>query len=286
METVNKIQKVEKCGHVSKCMSSPESYRSGISSWGTPSDAAVAALALRKLEEAKALDDAIHEKNSEALAINNEIAKQYREYVTAIGIPKEYKERDTKSRARYPKWIDHYSGWVHDISRFIITDDGYDSQMRTYNDLKQRYERFRDEAEKKAAIEAGAAEREKEALKKRREEDMKLVAIISRYGLDILSTWEDVLYEMLKKDRLLNLAVAMEMTRGDWSEGCYRVRDALFVPSNEQEEAVIRDVTSLCEDFDDGRVFRDCTWNYNSIYAIIEDRQLVADVQEAMSHNR
>ena len=177
----------------------------------------------------------------------------------------------------YPKMISHSAGWLSDIHRFIKTDDGFSRQQATYKELKARYDKYYEDAKKKA-------ECEREVLKKKREEDMKLAAIIGRYGLDILTDWEGVEYELRKRDRLLNLAMAMEETRGDWSEGCYRVRNALFVPSNEQEEAIIKDVAPLCEDFEDGRCFRDCTWSYSAIYPIVADQQLVADAKEAASH--
>lgn len=276
------IQKIEPCGHVSKCMSSPESYRKD-GFYGRTDDLTTAQIALKKLDEALAMDVAIHEKNLPAIEANKALEQRFRDVVNEIGLPDSYSERDSKSRARYPPLIKHNAGWVQDIHRFIKTDDGFTRQQQVYVDLKARYEKFHEEAKKKADFEAGAKEREQQALKKKREDDMKLAAIIGRYSLDILVDWDDVLDELRKKDRLLNLAIAMQQTRGDWSEGCYRVRDALFVPSNEQEEAVIKDVASLCEDFEDGRCFRDCTWSYDAIYAIIPDRQLVADAMEAYS---
>jgi len=36
------------------------------------------------------------------------------------------------------------------------------------------------------------------------------------------------------------------------------------------------------DDFEDGRVFRDTTWNYTRLFDSVEDKQLVADVHKAM----
>lgn len=276
------IQKVEPCGKVSQCKSDPGYYHP-LERPKEP-DLPTAQIALRKLEEAMAADTAIHEKNLPALEANQAIADRYRAFAKEIGLPESYNERDPKSRAMYPKMISHSAGWLSDIHRWIKTDDGYSRQQATYKELKARYDKYHEDAKKKAEFDAGAKKREREALKKKREEDMRLATIIVRYGLDPLTDWESVEHELRKKDRLLNLAVAMEETRGDWNEGCYRVRNALFVPSNEQEEAIIKDVAPLCEDFEDGRCFRDCTWSYSAIYSIIADQQLVADIQEARSH--
>lgn len=276
------IQKIEPCGNVSQCKSDPGYYHPR--ERPRDPDLSVAQIALRKLEEAMARDTAIHEKNLPAIEANQAIADRYRAFAKEIGLPDSYNERDPKSRAMYPKMISHSAGWLSDIHRFIKTDDGFARQQTTYKELKARYDKYHEDAKKKAEFDAGSKEREREALKKKREEDMRLATIIGRYGLDLLTDWESVEYELRKKDRLLNLAMAMEETRGDWSEGCYRVRDALFVPSNEQEEAIIKDVAPLCEDFEDGRCFRDCTWSYSAIYPIIADQQLVADAKEAASH--
>ncbi len=230
-----------------------------------------------------AADTAIHEKNLEALATNKTIEEKIRAFMANIGLPKEYTERDPKSRARFPKTITHNSGWVQDIHRFIPTSDGFERQESSYNEMKVRYDKFHEEAKKKAEYEEGAKERELANLKKKREEDIKLAGIIGRYDLDILSTWEDVLSALCNKDRLLNLAVAMEQTRSSWIDGCYRVTDALFDPSTPQEKEIIDNVAPYCDDFEDGRVFRDCQWSYDVIYSVIENQQLVNDAREAMS---
>lgn len=281
----NAIQAVVPCGHVGKCMASPSSYASDLrGNYRTPSDLDVAKHAMRKLEEARAKDVEVHAANADALASNAILAEWIRKVMDQIKMPKEHRYRDMKSRAMYPKMISQEAGWISDIRRWVVTTDAFDAATHSYNRLKADYDRFMVEAEKKAVLEAGKADREKAEKIKKREQDMKLATIINRYGLDILSEWDDVLEKLSSKDRLLNLAIAMEDTRGDWSEGCYRVRDALFVPSTPQEEEVIRDVAPCCEDFEDGRVFRDTRWSYDAIYAIIADQQLMADAREARSH--
>ena len=113
-------------------------------------------------------------------------------------------------------------------------------------------------------------------------------SMLLRHELPIESSWDDVLEHLRKKDQRLDLAVAMEQTRGDWSDGPYRVRNALdrFQIHIDEDKAIATDVASCLYDFEDGRVFRDTTWSYSALYESVADKQLVSDCQTAMNHSR
>ena len=78
----------------------------------------------------------------------------------------------------------------------------------------------------------------------------------------------------------------MSQTRGDWSEGYYRVSHALdrFKVETEEDGDIYRDVCSCFSDDIDGRVFRDTTWNYSHIFESVKDMQLSEDAQKALGH--
>ncbi len=115
---------------------------------------------------------------------------------------------------------------------------------------------------------------------------MELAGVLLRYELPIESSWSDVLDHLCGKDQRLNLAVAMQRTRGDWSEGPYRVSNALgnFRIETNEDKDIAADVATCLYDFSDGRVFRDTTWNYTRLFASVTDQQLAADCQKAMQH--
>ena len=77
-----KIMPVEMCGAVGRCMSSPPSYEhEATPRWGAkPGPDRIAAFALAKLEEARARDVEIHERNLPALENNRAV----REAVVAL----------------------------------------------------------------------------------------------------------------------------------------------------------------------------------------------------------
>lgn len=282
----HKIMPVEHCGHINKCMASPSSYMDRLSGYGEKTIARAAALALASLESARAKDVAQHEANVPALVNNKAIADQIIALNEAVGMPKRWTERDRNSRARYPKIIGHDAGYLSDLAREVKTDDGFESATSTYNRLKAEYDRYAESGKAEAEQIARKREIEQMRLVERRKADMELAGLLLRYELPIESSWSDVLAHLCEKDQRINLAVAMEQTRGDWSDGPYRVRDALtdFIIQTDEDKEIAADVASELYDFEDGRCFRDCTWNYSRLFASVADQQLAADAQTAAAH--
>lgn len=280
------IQAVEQCGAIGKCMSSPSSYASVMGSYGSKSPKAVAARALQELESARARDIATHEKNSLALEANKQIAERVTALMNEIGIPTSYSERDRQSRARYPKSIRHEAGYIGDLRRNCPTTDGFEHATHTYERLLKDYQAYAVRAQEEFEQAERQSAREAEQLVERRKADMELAAMLLRYELPIDSSWSDVLEALRGRDQRLDLAVAMSQTRGDWSEGAYRVSAALgrFKIETTEDKDIATDILSCLEDFEDGRVFRDTTWNYSVLFAGAADQQLSADVQKAMAN--
>jgi hypothetical protein len=101
------------------------------------------------------------------------------------------------------------------------------------------------------------------------------------------STGDDVLEALRGKDQRLDLAVAMMQTRGNWSYGFYRVSDALgrFKIDSDTDKDIANEIVGCMND-DDGRVFRDCAWSYDRLFAEAEDKQLSVDIQMAASKSQ
>lgn len=286
MSEETKIHPVELCNAIGKCMSSPSGYASSLSSYRTPSAKTVAAHALAQLEAARAKDVATHEANLPAMEINKAVAARIEALMTEIGMPKSYRERDLKSRARMPVYITHAAGWIGDVQRNCKFDDGFSTATHTYERLLAGYKAYAERAEKEAGELEAKRQREQADRLEKRKADMELATILLRYALPIESDWSDVLEALRSKDQRLDLAVAMEKTRGDWSEGPYRVSDALsrFTIETTEDKDIANNVLSCLEDFSDGRVFRDTTWSYDALFASAKDMQLATDVQTAMRH--
>lgn len=281
------IQPVELCGAIGKCMASPSSYASHVGRYQQENPRAVAAHALRELEAARARDIATHEKNLPAIETNKAVRARVEALMAEIGMPTSYTERDTKSRARYPKTIRHDAGYLSDLRRHCPTSDGFEHATSTYERLKKDYDAYAARAEEEANQADAKRQREAAALVEKRKADMELATVLLRYELPLESSWSDVLDALCEKDQRLDLAVAMQRTRGDWSEGPYRVKNALdrFQIETTEDKDIANDVLSCLDNFEDGRVFRDTSWSYSRLFASVKDETLSADVQKALQHS-
>lgn len=282
---------LEKCNHVSGCQSNPAGYASYMkSSWSylTPSAKSVAQYALKALEAARQKDVEAHERNKPKLEANKATRDTLLAAIKQAGIPDSYWEYPTNSRARYPKKVRHEAGYLGDIRRNLPITDGFESSTSTYNSLKARYDAYAQQAEDEEQRTVEAAERERQAELERRRADIRMAKIILRYDLPEDSTWSQVLSLLRKKDQRLDLAVAMRQTRGDWSEGYYRVSDALdrFVVHTTEDAAIQTDILACFNDDIDGRVFRDTEWNYDRLFQSAADPQLAEDILTALSEIR
>lgn len=284
-KTTLKIATIEPCGNVDrKCHWNPADFKGQMGEqwrFRTIHQKDIAEFALLKLEEYRALDVAAHEKNLEGLKTNALIKEKVTAVMNETGMPHRYHERDPKSRARFPKLITRNAGWVDDLAR-IVTVDGFENATQKYETFKVRYTDFLEQGKRSFEFEASAKTRKEEADKKKRLEDVELVKIILRYDFDPLSTWDSVYVLLRQKDHLLDLAIAMMNVRNNWSDGPDEVIQALdFTPRNTTEEEIKAEAASHCEDFEDGRVFRDCNWNYGAILPLVKDQQLVKDAMLA-----
>ncbi|WP_434033674.1 hypothetical protein [Cupriavidus sp. a3] len=287
MEEITKAMPIEMVGHVGKCQSHPSGYEHAAKlGYSKPSASRIAAYAMQTLEAARTKDVEAHEKNISALAHNQALRDRIVSMMKAAGIPDSWSERDHASRARYPKSKTVSAGYLSDLAKHVAVSDGFASATSTYESLKKRYEEYAataaQEAQRAEQQRAAEADRQKEERRK----NIALVSIILRHGLDEDSDWPDILEALRSKDQRLDLAVAMQQTRGDWSEGTYRVRDALdrFQIETTEDKDIANDVLACLEDFCDGRVFRDTTWNYSRLFASVADQQLAADVQQAATN--
>jgi hypothetical protein len=283
MSDTPKIMPVQQCGAVSHCMANPASYERDANRFGSVSSKRTAEFALRKLEEARAVDVENHEKNLPAIEANKSVRETVTAMMVAAGIPDGWSERDLKSRSRYPKSRRVEAGYLADLRKHAVVDDGFSAATATYERLKQEYEKYAAVAETEAERVAEAREKEAERRKAELRSGVERAAIILRYGLSEEAEWDEILDELRKKDQRLDLAVAMQQTRGDWSEGFYRVRYAMerFQIQSTEDKDIANDILS-CMDSEDGRVFRDTTWNYGRLFETAADQQLAEDIKKAL----
>lgn len=217
--------------------------------------------------------------NQEIIKYNQSIVDSLKQYMSSLGIPESRLERDYKSRARYPKSKTVASGYLDDIRRYIPV---YDSEYNIYRNyctsiaenITKKAKEYIDSISTLKQIRAT-----EEAEKKK---NFLVTKMIIKYELPDTSSASDVFWHIVNKDMYLRLAHYMSLNRGDWSDGCDYTETGLagFSTNTPQDEEIFNEISELCEDWKgDGRVFRDCEWNYSRIFELA-DKDLYKDYTE------
>ncbi|MCR8641423.1 hypothetical protein NV379_02025 [Paenibacillus sp. N1-5-1-14] len=228
----------------------------------------------------------IHEENIEKAKVNRSTEKKVFDILKQIGINETYygyktsRSRDTsKMYYAFPSEIKkqiptYYSdSKLEDLCKSII-----DKVKNIWNDEVNKMKKQRLEKEKQ--------EKEKESNKK-------LALLLAKYDLDLTDSWNELLDKIIEKNKYLRLAHYLEENRNDWTDGFSFAEAGLrnFSVENEVDQDIIDNIEShMYEDWDgDGRVFRDCKYNYSIIYGMAaeQDPQLYKDyeiVKEEVEH--
>jgi len=220
-----------------------------------------------KIEREYAEDVETGKKNDEINAANQALVTSLRKVIVEAGFPESHVEYKRNKPNRIP------SGWSVGIRAATgPTSLVVESRMKESRGYREKFlaEKAKAEAE---------AERVKQEEADRRAADIEFVDLCRSVGLDPLATDVGDLEDAIRsKCKYLDLAVAGMETRGDWSDGCWRVERVLgeFKVVTPEDKAIHEDWWSECNDFHDGRQFRDCTWNYDRIMSELADSTAVA----------
>ena len=125
--------------------------------------------------------------------------------------------------------------------------------------------------EKKKQLEA--AEQEEEKMKWNKQ----LAVLANKYGLPITADENEILETILSRDKYLLLGDALIRNRLDWSDGPSLVRNELenFVVCDDIDKAIYANLSDCVSNWDgDGRVFRDCEYNYNRLFSMVDESLL------------
>jgi hypothetical protein len=130
----------------------------------------------------------------------------------------------------------------------------------------------------------------KEREQKEKEYNKKLALLLAKYDMELEDTWSELLDAIVSKNKYLRLAHYLEENRNDWNDGFDYAEGGLstFTVESELDQEIENDITShMYENWDgDGRVFRDCKYNYSVIYGIAADNdpQLYKDYEIVKEH--
>lgn len=226
-------------------------------------------------------DKKSHELNLKIAKSNLAISEGIFNLLNKVGIKTSYQDYKT-SRSRTKSTINY--NFPSEIKKQIPT--GYSEKYLTdrVDNLKSNVNRyFKDEILK---IEKALREEEENAKKKHSLKKQAL--LLAKYDLDLDCDWKELLEVILDKNKYLKLAYYLERNRGDWGEGYDYAETGLsyFPVESELDQKIVDNIESyMYENWDgDGRVFRDCTYNYSTLYGMVDDSKLLEDFEYVSSN--
>lgn len=220
----------------------------------------------------------IHESNIENIAHNQKIVDDLFKLMDKFGVKRQWTKYEYKSsRSRIRTEITKRAEWPEEIRSSFELGDGFISFQNTVDAFKKQVETWRKaETEKLAKVEA------EEKVKQDAQNDVRLLALYQiKYNLEHTADWGDVLTVVLSKNKYLYLAHWLERNRCDWNDGYHYAKIGLdgFSIEDNIDQQIYNELSNIIENNDgdiDGRVFRDCQWNYNLLFET-SPRELLED---------
>lgn len=227
------------------------------------------------IDDAIVTIEAIHSKNLPSLENNKIVRTKLEKLLQSIGLPDSYRERDYKSKARFPKYISVPAGYKKDLSQ-IVVDDGYESALFSAQQHRERLKTWFESAKREEQARQLEAEKKEQEIKKSRQ----FGVIAERYNLTENDTEQDLLDAILSKNKYLRLGHYLLKNREDSIDGPSYAERGLreFIEESEIDKLIAADIQSHIDNWDgDGRCFRDTIYNYDFCFNLVKNEQLYND---------
>lgn len=231
-----------------------------------------------ELERLKVIAE--HEVNIPAIENNQKVREKITQIMKDIGIPNNYSTSEFKTqRSRTKTTTTHSAGYLGDLQRNVPVSDESERMLTLIKSAVDSLKRHADTLKGTIRKELQEAEKTEKAKK----EILAKARLQVKYNLDEDFEWSDVLDVLDKKDKYFMLARAGEETRGYWGEGFGKVEYALdrFIVETEEDKEIEKEYAEILEehnngDCEDGRIWRDCQFNYSYLYSKV-DTDLMTD---------
>lgn len=229
------------------------------------------------------LDKENHLENVKRVTSNKTTEAKIFDILEQVGISSSYYGYKTSRSSKSTKM---YHSFPSEIRKQIPTqysENKLDELKKTLIDQVKKI--WNDEIYKMKQVRVKKEKEEKE-----KEYNKKLALLLAKYDLELTDSWKELNEAIIDKSKYLRLAHYLEANRNDWTDGYSYADSGLsnFVTESDLDNKIYNDISSYMYDkWDgDGRVFRDCEYNYSVIYSIAakEDPQLYKDYQTVQEH--
>lgn len=226
--------------------------------------------------------ESLHTTNIEKIEHNKVIISKIKLIMQHIGINDQYSKKEYSKRSMTPKYITATAGYIEDLNRVIKTDDYYSTKLSAMKSYKNTIESFSKELKAKIYKE----ETDKLKIKNEQAKVQAINYLKVKYDCPYDATDNELLITIIDKDTYLALAYEMEYMRNDWTAFPDRVQFLLgeLDQNDSLQKLIYQELANLVYDWDeDGRVFRDCQYNYSYIYSLVPE-ELMKDFELLRNH--
>lgn len=227
----------------------------------------------------------VREDNKDALANNIKIREKITLMMNHIGIDGMYDTYAYKSgRSRTKTKTSHISGFVDDLQRVIRVS--YPNDVPNVDRIRKQINDLYNAELNSVRV----AEKEKIQSEEKVKKEHEFALLRAKYTpKDALSTKEDILDAILDSDKYFRLGHYLLANREDWNEGCGLASHGLnnFEVDSDVDKLIDENLSDIIEnwyDHLDGRIFRDCEYNYDVIFGMVENQDLIYDHRKIMTY--
>lgn len=230
---------------------------------------------LEKAEVERLKVVAEHDTNLPAIENNQKVREKITQIMKDIGIPNNYSTSEFKTqRSRTKTTTTHSAGYLGDLQRNVPVSDESERMLTLIKSAVDTFKRHADTLKANIRKELQEAEKTEKAKK----EILAKARLQVKYNLDEDFEWSDVLDVLDSKDKYFALARSMEAVRNDWNDGFGPVEWAIskFTVETEEDKEIEACIQDLLESEEqDGRIFRDCEFNYNFLFSKASEEILI-----------
>lgn len=219
---------------------------------------------------------AIYDENLPVLENNKAIVEKVKSIMRGLGVKDTYSHSYFKTNRSTSKTIETRSaGYLADLERTFKTSQPrvpsltdvlghyFDGHQSTYEKLKREITQRVYDAEQE---------------RKKKEQEHGIALLRAKYTPeDAMSESCDILDGILSKCKYLRLAHSLEKNRGDWSDGYSYAECGIngFDVETTEDQEIYNEIQGIIDDGNssgdiDGRVFRDCEYNYGFLFGKVE----------------
>lgn len=205
---------------------------------------------------------------------NQKVWDKIKDIMLWIGVKEQYSKYGyaTPRSSKMTKQI-HRAGYLEDLANAAPVIVPMYKEIHYWSAYEAHAKKLIQDIEKKQI------QQEREEYERTKKKDLAKLAV--KYDVDDIEDICSIKESILNKNKYLRLAHYLECNRTDWSDGYSYAESGIdgFIVETEDDAKIKNCIMTILinDDYPDGRSFRDCEWNYNVLYGMVNDDELLKD---------